>query len=96
MKPSELEAALREKGAEWAEADIKDMTDNGGFGLVRYTRETGYETEHVVHRWAVVDTSGKRIPLLLWSGLYTTDEDEARREYLRRDDPGRLLTAMGS
>lgn len=98
MKPSELEAAIREKLGDDTVV-IRDMTDNGGYGLVRYERTvvtvgaTRTATEHVVHRWATKDTAGNDRPFMLYSGAYFEEdglepsaESLARDEYRERED----------
>lgn len=98
MRPSELQALLREKLDE--NALIHDMTDDGGHGLVRWSREVVFagghtedgtgkrtETEHIVHRWAVKDTAGQDIPFMVYSGGYYNGPDadtQARADYRSR------------
>lgn len=96
MRPSELEALLRARLD--PSAEIKDMTDNGGYGLVRWSRPivvVGGEPplmgrEHIVHRWAIRDTEGiERWPEgHFYSGGYYEDEGFARSDYLSRSDTG--------
>lgn len=98
MRPSELEALLRDRLD--PDAEIKDMTDNGGFGLVRWSRPRDYiigGTEHIVHRWATVDTDGtERWPEgHFYSGGYYDEEEFARNDYRRRVDPAPTYTARG-
>ena len=97
MKPSELEALIQQRLD--PDARIHDMTDNGGYGLVRWSRRihpvVGGEksvVEHIVHRWATKDTDGvERWPEgHFYSGAYyegPEGEQYARTEYLRREDP---------
>lgn len=87
MTPADLENLIREK-LDDDTIVIHDMTDNGGWGLVRWSRTLSpEEVEYVVHRWAVKDTAGNVMPLLLWSGSYHfNDRAGSRAEYRLRDD----------
>lgn len=87
MNPDDLLGLLRSRIDE--QADIHDMTDNGGWGLVRWSRPNPLipgGTEHVVHRWAVRDTAGRDIPARFYSGSYHPTEDGARADYRGRVD----------
>lgn len=97
MKPSELEALIRAT-LDDETVDIKDMTDNGGYGLVRYDHtvtvvggpDPRTETRHIVHRWATTLTDGSPVGtesgLLLYGGGYYDEEEDARQDYRRRKD----------
>ena len=97
MHPSELEALMRDRLD--PTADIKDMTDDGGHGLVRWSRTLSFrgghtedgtgtrvEVEHIVHRWAVKDTDGvERWPEgHFYNGGYHPTEEQARTDYRSR------------
>lgn len=81
MRPSELTEAIRTHLRDNT-AVVHDMTDNGGFGLVRWSHDIVavggpspvIVTEHVVHRWAVKDTADNDIPFMLYSGGYYEDD----------------------
>jgi hypothetical protein len=100
VKPSALEALLIEHMAE-PEARVHDMTDNGGYGLVRWSRPLTIVggpspvtiIEHIVHRWAVVDTDGNAIEPRFYLGGYYDEEEFARADYRRREDPAPTYAA---
>lgn len=106
LHPNELQslivATFGEEDAE--DAAIHDMTDNGGYGLVRWSRHRNYIPgwrEHIVHRWATTYTDGTPVQtesgLLLYSGAYYDEEEFARNEYRRRDDtPDGLARQAGA
>ena len=91
LHPRELEAMLRARMD--PEATIHDMTDNGGWGLVRWSRPRDYilgGREHITHRWATKDTDGvERWPGgHFYSGGYWDEEEFARADYVKRIDRG--------
>lgn len=98
IHPSKLEGLMREHLSDESIV-VRDMTDNGGFGLVRYERVLTVvggpapvsAIEHVVHRWATVYTDGTPVQtdsgLLLYSGAYFEDDGrEPSAEQLARDE----------
>lgn len=76
MTKTEIEPLIRERLGEPV-VEVKDVTDDGGYGLVRYVLPGYGDSEHIVHRWATKDTAGDPIPFRLYSGGYYFDDEEA-------------------
>ena len=88
MSPRNLEDAIRMTLDE-PEATVHDMTENGGWGLVRWSRPRDYIAggrEHIVHRCAITYTDGNDRPFMLYSGGYYDEEEFARSNYRERED----------
>lgn len=99
LHPATLEKMLQQVMGDDT-AFIHDMTDNGGFGLVRWSRTRDYipgRKEHIVHRWATKDTAGvERWPDgYFYNGGYYDEEEFARNDYRRRVDPSPVYAAAG-
>ena len=68
---------------------IHEVYDEGGFGVVRYSRLARGGREYIVHRWAMVDTAGEDIPGgRLYGGYYTMEEDAAKADFVKRSTGG--------